>query len=910
MASYTSSLIVNLIDKVSAPSRAIKKALEGLNAAQQRNNRALNAARGRMIDATMMGFGLYEAFASPTRAAVEFESKLEDIAQKVDVPVSALGEMGKQIKAVALDTTQSTLEMAKGMDVLAGMGANRDDSLVLLKPIGRAAFAYTASIEDLSQASYAALDNLKVPANQLGGALDAMAEAGKAGAFELKDMAQYFPILGSGYQSLGQSGVPAVADLSAALQIVRKGAGDSASAATNLANVLQKMNAPLTQKNFAKMGVNLQKELKKASKLGMSPIEAIAEITNRTLKGDMSKLGDLFNDAQVQQGMRPLIQNIQLYRDIRKQAMEAQGVVEEDYQRRLQTGGAATARFKNAIENVKLAFGNAFLPVLKDAQAALVPLITGFGDFIEKNPGLTRAIVLTTAAIIGLRVATLAGQYGWLLFKGGLLSAQTGLLGFVRIAGGGTLAPLRLALMGLTNPIGLITKAFGLLRIALMGSLIGGIVLLLAMAGVWIYNNWEGVSTAFIAFKDALLQALSPVMPLLQPVIDGIKWVWEGLCNLVGPVNASKEQWAQWGTKVGQAVGDFIVYLMGLGGKIINGIKAIYNSVTDFCSWLFDAGKTAIASFAMSIWNGIKAVGRFFLNLPMVIWNAIKSVGNYLGQFASWFLTTGLNAAKWLSDAVWNGICNIVNFFAGLPGRILTALGNLEISKSLGIDGVLLAAADMANSLGGYITGAVEKLSEFRNTIIEKGGEFLEAGKKIMYQLWDGIKSVMGQIVEYIKSAISNAASSALSKLKGFFSFGSSDNDALNNPEPKIDGARASGGPVRVGSTYLVGEKGPELFTAPVNGVIHNTIQTKDILRNQLNLPMQPRFNVPEIPPRKVADASLREKRSVTVNLGGISINVPQTQNLDIQALAAKITQMIGNEVQKSTNAAFSDGVY
>lgn len=43
----------------------------------------------------------------------------------------------------------------------------------------------------------------------------------------------------------------------------------------------------------------------------------------------------------------------------------------------------------------------------------------------------------------------------------------------------------------------------------------------------------------------------------------------------------------------------------------------------------------------------------------------------------------------------------------------------------------------------------------------------------------------------------------------------------------QIAGARASGGPVKSGATYLVGEKGPELWTAPADGAI--------IPNNQLN---------------------------------------------------------------------------
>ena len=41
---------------------------------------------------------------------------------------------------------------------------------------------------------------------------------------------------------------------------------------------------------------------------------------------------------------------------------------------------------------------------------------------------------------------------------------------------------------------------------------------------------------------------------------------------------------------------------------------------------------------------------------------------------------------------------------------------------------------------------------------------------------------------------------------------------------------RASGGPVAGGRTYVVGEHGPELFTASQNGYIHNNASTKALL--------------------------------------------------------------------------------
>ena len=925
MATFTSSLLIKLIDQASAPAKAIAKSLDALRDAQRRNNLALAEARSRMIDATVMGVGLYQALVAPTKAAMEFESKLEDIAQKVDVPVSALGELGKELKAVARDTNQTASEMAKGMDVLAGMGANRADSLALLKPIGRTATAYNASISDLSRAGYAALDNLKVPADQFGAALDAMAQAGKAGAFELKDMARYFPALTSGYQALGQKGVPAVADLSAALQIVRKGASDSSSAATNLANILQKMNSPLTRKNFAKMGVDLEKELKKAAEKGMTPIEAITEITNRTIKGDMSKLGDLFNDAQVQEGLRPLLQNLQLYREIRAQAMGAQGVVEEDYQRRQKTAAAAVMRFKAAIESVQLAIGSALLPVLADFATALVPIINSIGDFIEKNPGLTRAIILTTSAIIGLRVAMIAGRYGWLLFRGGLLSATGGLLGFTRLAGAGMMAPLRLGLKSLISPIGLVTKAFWVLKVAMISSFVGAIFVAIAMAGLWIYNNWDGVSSAFIAFKDAFVAALGPVMPFLQPLIDGVKWLWQWLCDLVGPIDASKENWAQWGAVIGKVVG-------GALKNIVSFIRGVFRFF----------GK--IIAYFTGLWKRVAA--------------------------------SGAGGIRILSDEIWKGLGLIIKSFAKLPGRILRAIGNTELAKSLGIDGALNALADFYDHVGEYISYAFDKISEFRTALLDKVGEFYEIGKELIYKLWDGIKEIMSQLKDYLANCISEMVSNAYAKLKGLLSYfrgGSSGEQAAEATQPSgapnsapqpIDGARAEGGPVKVGRTYLVGERGPELFTAPNDGIIHNHNKTRELFRNRLNIhapittapaaAINGRFanaplansvgfsalanwsnavvqllgslkttlskdiivrspiniSLPDIPTGNTQKQPALSGRSATINLGGITINVPQSNNLDAKALAQKVAQIVGQEIQKSATAAFSDGVY
>ncbi len=48
---------------------------------------------------------------------------------------------------------------------------------------------------------------------------------------------------------------------------------------------------------------------------------------------------------------------------------------------------------------------------------------------------------------------------------------------------------------------------------------------------------------------------------------------------------------------------------------------------------------------------------------------------------------------------------------------------------------------------------------------------------------------------------------------------------------PAVEGARARGGPVRKGKTYLTGENGPELFTPNANGYVHSNSATGNLAR-------------------------------------------------------------------------------
>ncbi|WP_336867752.1 phage tail tape measure protein [Sphingomonas sanguinis] len=463
---------------------------------QQVADRQRRLAQGRANFGRMQGMatglaaggaaaiGTSVAMAAPiigaVKAAQEYESVMTDIGQKADLSRKASAGLGIELLRASRAANQMPADLQAGVDALAGLGAKVPDAVAMMTPIGRAATAYKAEIADLSNAAFAATDNLKVPVDQTKRVIDIMATAGKAGAFEIKDMAQYFPSLTAAYQALGQKGAGAVADLAAGLQIARKGAGDSASAGTNLANVLQKISSPATAKAFEKMGVDLPTSLKKAYSEGKTPLEAIAELTNKTLKGDLSKLGYLFEDAQVQQGLRPLIQNMEEFRRIRAEASAGDGATDRDFAQRMQDSAEQTKQLRINATTLAITMGAQLLPAVNAVVGKATAFAQWIGDVATRYPTLTKAVAVGAAGFAAL---------------------------FAVIGGGAIL------IAGLIAPFAALSFAAGALGIGLLpvigiaAAVVAGVVAIGAAAYA-IYANWDGI-TAWFGQQWTNLKALA-----------------------------------------------------------------------------------------------------------------------------------------------------------------------------------------------------------------------------------------------------------------------------------------------------------------------------------------------------------------------------------------------------------------
>ena len=353
--------------------------------------------------------------------AIALEHQLRELGNVGQLSAEQLKEMDERLGSISRYTNQMRGEIAEGLNVLVASGIDPTAALDYMNVIGRTATAAQAEIVDISKTAFSVTDNLKVNVNDLAKTMDILAQAGKEGRFELKDMSAAFPSLTAGASMLGMRGVPAVAELGAALQVAMKGAGSAPEAATNFESFLQAITSPMAVNRFKELyGVNLPAFLNQVIAENKDPIEEMVVLINQLTGGDVFKVSEIFRNKTDLNFLKPMMQNLDEYRRIKASALGADGIMDEDFNHMLET---TSEQFKLLKINMKeLVFPHLHKPIEKINE-----LLTK----INKHPILQKGIFSAIIGTIGLGlVLTTLGTATMLVGK--LVKGYGTFLGYAR----------------------------------------------------------------------------------------------------------------------------------------------------------------------------------------------------------------------------------------------------------------------------------------------------------------------------------------------------------------------------------------------------------------------------------------------------------------------------------------------
>lgn len=689
------------IEELIAKERELAGAIAKVNSETEKQKR-LNVADGQASRMTARGEQLKAkgtdnivagaALAAPliiaTKGAMEFSSGMVDIQQKAELTNTETAKMAANLLTLSRITRQLPEDMRSGVDVLAGFGLDPRQAMQMIGSIGRLGTAFKVDLADGAAAAYANVNNLKIPIGETSKALDIMAAGGKMGAFEVKDMARWFPALTASLQALGEKGTPAVADLTAALQVAMNTAGSADEAANNITNLLGKINSKATTQAFSKnFGMDLPAALKKFEAQGMTSMEAFAMAAKKATGGDMKKLSFVLEDRQAQMGLLALIQNMDKYREIRaKIGKGSGGTIDAAFDQRMaQDASVQWQGFMVQLQTMSIIVGTKLIPAFSPFLTEITAIMDKVGDWVDANPKLATGLAQMAAWMLVGKVALGGPQFAFGSILGPLGTVWSA---FARIREVGSIAEAfpkvaqafgalrgaaiflaqgvqRAGLMLLTNPM--------VLAIVLIGAAIG-------IAAYLIYSNWDKIKAAFTGAYNYLSGVMSGITAFIRNNWTQIRNVMLGGIVIFMPFVAAAMLavsliYRNWGA------------ISGFFRRIWSGIVSGASSAGQWVSGVW----TRISGGAMAMVRTIgRIVGPFLA--PFI------AVQNYLSGLAGKFFNYGVNIISGL-------INGIVSKAGSLIGTMLNLAEQIGAKFAWALD--MHSPSRVFMAMGGHITSGL-----------------------------------------------------------------------------------------------------------------------------------------------------------------------------------------------------------
>lgn len=237
------------------------------------------------------------------RNAAALEARLEQLGIVADRSKEQMSKLNDKIFQVAqkrninIDTSQLT----SAVEQITAKTGELDIAEENLENIAMVISATRASGEDIGSLFSNIFEKFNIKdSNEMLEVIDALANQGKMGAFELRDLATQGERIISAYAAMGRTGKQAAIEMGAIMQLGRKGTGSAEQSATAFEAMVRELTNPKLIKDLKSIGV--------AVKDVNGNFRALPDIVKDTIvkvNGDTSKLGSIFGDF-AKRGVNPI----------------------------------------------------------------------------------------------------------------------------------------------------------------------------------------------------------------------------------------------------------------------------------------------------------------------------------------------------------------------------------------------------------------------------------------------------------------------------------------------------------------------------------------------------------------------------------------------------------------------------
>lgn len=811
-----------------------------------------------------------------------FESAMSRVQAVSGASGGELQKLNKKAQELGATTAWSASEVADGMTEMAKAGWSASDIIDGMAGVLNSA---SASGEDLAQVSTIVADAITgfgLKAKDASRVADLLTQSANAGTIDITDLGESFKYISPIAKTMGFS----IEDVTTAISAMSMSGIKGSQAGTALRTMFARMVKPTDDVKSAmdELGIKLTN-----SDGSFKSLNTIVSEMRGSFSGMTDEQKTYYATVLAgQEGMSGLLSLLSLsqgeYDKLADSMNNCKGVAEDTAKTMLDNFGGQLTILKSSLEGVAIQFGEVLLPYFKN-----------FVDWVQKVVMRLQSMTKEQKEQI-VKWGMFAGAIGpTLLVFGKLTSAIDKLMsafGAVPKVIGTVQKDFKLLQLGITH----IQEGFALSRAgfsglgkeaSVLGSFLGGLsapmiasavavgVLVTAFMTLWKTNEqfrnnmtatFKEITASFSAFFSGISERFSALGINLESIVNVIKSVWLGFCNLLAPIFESAF------SQVSTVINTVLNFILGIVDVFIgvftgnwtqawNGVKEIFSSVWEGIKASFSNVGSLFGGVANSIlsWFGTSLSGiwssitGFFTNMGSSIVNAVSSFAvnvvnkgkemavNFanavitfftdlpykIGYFLGYTLTTiavwtvsMVNSAREMGT---NFINAVVTFFRNLPTNVmnfLTSAYNTVRQWDINmVNSARQVGINFVNNVVNFIRQLPSNVSRWFNSTINSARNFVsglgakgrEAGQNLLNNVVNTARSIPSKmlsigsnIVDGVWKGIMSAKNRFVSNVKGFF-------------KGIVDGAKSALG-IHSPSTVFANEIGVYLPPGVTNG--------------------------------------------------------------------------------------------
>ncbi len=773
MSVKETALRLKLIDSFTGPAKAatltMKAVTNAVNAFNARAAAANAAFQGQAFQAVAIGAAMLQ----PVRAAARLEDAMADVRKVSDLSDNQLQRLRATLIQLSRETPMAADELAGLAAELAAAGVPEAELEGMTKLVARAGTAFGITGQQAGEnlgKIRAALRLNTAQTERYADVVNALSDATASSAPDLLDFSRRVGSMGAQYGfTIDQTLAMGSAMISAGATAEQASTGFQA-----VGRALVKGNAATSTQNeaYQRLGLTSKNVAKSMAKDALGTTQdVLARIRKLPDWERASVVNQLFGDEG--RTFLPLIENTGLLSDSLKVLADeghVTGSVLREFETRIGTTSGKAKQLRNRVMAAGIAFGNALLPSIRDTADSLGPLVDRTSQFIETNEEMVARLSKVVVGMVAARVAITgmrAGMYA-LLRPTNLLLAGLGYLAYQNFDGiSEALRDLQIAATNLANTE--FGKSFvtgareSLESMARVARELAGMLASVSKEGSalrdWL-NSVAGSSAGEMLGKVAVgLGAVLASAALLGPVLRPLR----GLVRLIS----------------------------GLG-RAAAGVRATATALD-----AVNASATKAQGIRRpSIWS-MAFGGLGMANLVSSIPDTPEGLKEFMDQNKQ--RSEGWNA--WLEKNV------------GTPRKWLGLDQPATPARVVNKGAATTQREDLAKITNSWPFAAQQGMREFVAAVQRGGADGEARAAEAAQQIRDALQ-IQGAL-----SIDTSQLDQAIAKARTYGATLRGVPAATVNATP-LAGARANGGPVNANRPYLVGEKGPEIFTPNRNGGI------------------------------------------------------------------------------------------